>query len=135
MILILLTLTFISINDFIYIFFFEIRIIPTLILIIGWGKQFERIKAGIYILIYTLFGSLPIMIVLIKIYYKINIWNIILLNNLNLINNIYIYIESFTLFDISLFLFIYLLFNGFCNVKIFNCFNIQISNIPSALLT
>lgn len=88
----LLILTFRSINYFIFYFFFEIRIIPTLFLIVGWGGQFERIEARIYILIYTLFASLPIIIILLKIFYSINIINIILLNNINLINNLYIYI-------------------------------------------
>lgn len=91
-ILIILILTFSSINYFLFYFFFEVRIIPTLFLIIGWGRQFERIEARLYILIYILFASLPIIIVLLKIYNKINIINIILLNNINLINNIYIYI-------------------------------------------
>lgn len=91
-ILIILILTFRSVNYFIFYFFFEVRIIPTLFLIVGWGGQFERIEARIYILIYTLFASLPIIIILLKIYNKINILNIILLRNINLINNIYIYI-------------------------------------------
>jgi len=54
--------TFSSLNLFIFYLFFEIRLIPTLILIIGWGYQPERIQAGIYLLFYTLFASLPIII-------------------------------------------------------------------------
>ncbi|CAB0028941.1 unnamed protein product [Trichogramma brassicae] len=37
------------------------RLIPTLMLIIGWGYQPERIQAGIYLLFYTLFVSLPLL--------------------------------------------------------------------------
>lgn len=60
--IIILYLTFRSINLFIFYLFFEARLIPTLILIIGWGYQFERIQAGIYLLFYTLFVSLPLLL-------------------------------------------------------------------------
>lgn len=57
-----LVLVFRSINLFVFYLFFEIRLIPVLLLIIGWGYQPERIQAGIYLLFYTLIASLPIMI-------------------------------------------------------------------------
>nr|WNN67218.1 NADH dehydrogenase subunit 4 [Colasposoma dauricum] len=57
-----LYLTFTSMNLFSFYFFFEVSIIPTLILIIGWGYQPERIEAGMYLLFYTMFFSLPMMI-------------------------------------------------------------------------
>lgn len=60
--LIILYLTFSVINLFIFYIFFEGRLIPTLILIIGWGYQPERIQAGLYLIFYTLFASLPILI-------------------------------------------------------------------------
>merc|ERR1712177_57858 len=41
---------------------FERSLIPTLILILGWGYQPERIQAGVYILFYTLFASLPLLL-------------------------------------------------------------------------
>nr|YP_010968375.1 NADH dehydrogenase subunit 4 [Satarupa monbeigi]WNO18675.1 NADH dehydrogenase subunit 4 [Satarupa monbeigi] len=41
--------------------FFEGSLIPTLMLIIGWGYQPERIQAGLYLLFYTLFVSLPLL--------------------------------------------------------------------------
>lgn len=66
-----LILTFISINLFIFYLFFEIRIIPTLFLIIGWGYQPERIEAGIYLIFYTLLVSLPIIIIIFYLYKKI----------------------------------------------------------------
>jgi NADH-ubiquinone oxidoreductase chain 4 len=47
---------------FLFYLFFERRLIPTLLLIIGWGYQPERLQAGIYLLFYTLFASLPIII-------------------------------------------------------------------------
>nr|YP_010713289.1 NADH dehydrogenase subunit 4 [Scorpiops jendeki]WDA95729.1 NADH dehydrogenase subunit 4 [Scorpiops jendeki] len=43
---------------------FETVIIPTLLLIIGWGAQPERLQAGIYLLFYTLGASLPLLVAL-----------------------------------------------------------------------
>lgn len=57
-----LFLTFSSLNFFLFYLFFEIRLVPTLILIIGWGYQPERIEAGVYLFFYTLLVSLPIII-------------------------------------------------------------------------
>nr|APX40299.1 NADH dehydrogenase subunit 4 [Sphaeroderma rubidum] len=59
-----LFLTFSSLNMFMFYLFFEISLIPTLILIIGWGYQPERLEAGIYLLFYTLLMSLPMMIMI-----------------------------------------------------------------------
>jgi len=47
---------------------FEASLIPTLILILGWGYQPERIQAGIYFLFYTIFASLPLLISILYIY-------------------------------------------------------------------
>jgi NADH-ubiquinone oxidoreductase chain 4 len=58
----LLFLTFCSINLFLFYLFFERRLIPTLFLILGWGYQPERLQAGLYLLFYTLFASLPLLI-------------------------------------------------------------------------
>nr|YP_010999489.1 NADH dehydrogenase subunit 4 [Synuchus nitidus]WPM98401.1 NADH dehydrogenase subunit 4 [Synuchus nitidus] len=62
MLLLFLFCTFSSMNLFLFYFFFESSLIPTLILIMGWGYQPERLQAGIYLLFYTLFASLPMMI-------------------------------------------------------------------------
>nr|YP_009406909.1 NADH dehydrogenase subunit 4 [Typhlatya taina]ASA39432.1 NADH dehydrogenase subunit 4 [Typhlatya taina] len=54
-----------------YLFFyicFEASLIPTLILILGWGYQPERLQAGIYMLFYTLFGSLPLLVSFLMMY-------------------------------------------------------------------
>nr|YP_009561404.1 NADH dehydrogenase subunit 4 [Zophobas atratus]QAT19104.1 NADH dehydrogenase subunit 4 [Zophobas atratus] len=57
-----LFLTFGSLNVFLFYIFFEVSLIPTLILIVGWGYQPERLQAGIYLLFYTLLASLPMMV-------------------------------------------------------------------------
>nr|YP_009185952.1 NADH dehydrogenase subunit 4 [Scaphidium quadrimaculatum]ALO70882.1 NADH deshydrogenase subunit 4 [Scaphidium quadrimaculatum] len=62
MLLIFLVLTFLSLNLMLFYLFFEMSLIPTLILIMGWGYQPERIQAGMYLLFYTMFASLPMMI-------------------------------------------------------------------------
>nr|AML25853.1 NADH dehydrogenase subunit 4 [Staphylinidae sp. BMNH 1274171] len=56
-----LLLTFSTMNLFIFYLFFEMSLIPTLVLIIGWGYQPERIQAGLYLLFYTMLASLPMM--------------------------------------------------------------------------
>nr|APX40364.1 NADH dehydrogenase subunit 4 [Stylosomus ilicicola] len=65
-----LFLTFSSLNLFVFYLFFEISLIPTLILIVGWGYQPERLEAGLYLLFYTLVFSLPMMVMIFYIYYK-----------------------------------------------------------------
>nr|YP_010981251.1 NADH dehydrogenase subunit 4 [Pselliophora bifascipennis]WOE90381.1 NADH dehydrogenase subunit 4 [Pselliophora bifascipennis] len=60
--LIFLYLTFSCMNLFLFYLFFESSLIPTLFLIMGWGYQPERLQAGIYLLFYTLFASLPLLV-------------------------------------------------------------------------
>nr|YP_010035487.1 NADH dehydrogenase subunit 4 [Melanotus cribricollis]QQQ88064.1 NADH dehydrogenase subunit 4 [Melanotus cribricollis] len=70
MLLFSLVLTFSSMNVFIFYLFFEISLIPTLILILGWGYQPERTQAGMYMFFYTLFASLPMMVAVFYLYEK-----------------------------------------------------------------
>nr|YP_010704701.1 NADH dehydrogenase subunit 4 [Polypedilum masudai]UXG19088.1 NADH dehydrogenase subunit 4 [Polypedilum masudai] len=62
--LFLLVFTFSSMNLFMFYVFFESSLIPTMFLIFGWGYQPERLQAGLYLLFYTLFASLPLLMVL-----------------------------------------------------------------------
>nr|APX39616.1 NADH dehydrogenase subunit 4 [Dibolia occultans] len=64
-----LFITFSSLNIFIFYLFFEVSLIPTMILIIGWGYQPERLEAGFYLLFYTLFMSLPMMVMIFYLYF------------------------------------------------------------------
>nr|WFP43248.1 NADH dehydrogenase subunit 4 [Callimenellus fumidus] len=66
--LIMLFCTFSSLSYFSFYFFFEGSLIPTLFLILGWGYQPERLQAGIYLMFYTLFASLPLLVGLFYIY-------------------------------------------------------------------
>lgn len=58
---VILILTF-RINNFItFYILFEASLIPTLLIILGWGYQPERLQAGIYLMIYTITASLPLL--------------------------------------------------------------------------
>nr|YP_010287580.1 NADH dehydrogenase subunit 4 [Acrobasis inouei]UKT61911.1 NADH dehydrogenase subunit 4 [Acrobasis inouei] len=83
--LLMLFLTFSAMNLFMFYFFFEGSLIPTLMLIVGWGYQPERIQAGMYLLFYTLFASLPLLMGIFYIYISFN--------------NIMIYFMKFLNFD------------------------------------
>ena len=64
--LMLILTAFFLVDNFLLIYiFFEISIIPTFFLIIGWGSQPERLLARWYFIIYTIVGSLPIIATLV----------------------------------------------------------------------
>lgn len=65
-----LVLTFSSVDYLTFYIFFERSLIPTIILILGWGYQPERLQAGVYMLFYTLFASLPLLVSLLVLYSK-----------------------------------------------------------------
>nr|QQQ88732.1 NADH dehydrogenase subunit 4 [Hyalella sp. 2015-x] len=69
--LISLTLTFTVSNLAMFYLLFETSLIPILIIIMGWGYQPERLQAGIYLLFYTIFGSLPLLIIILH-YLKVS---------------------------------------------------------------
>jgi len=53
-----------SSKDFIYFYvFFERSLIPIFIIILGWGYQPERVRAGFYMFFYTLTASLPLLVI------------------------------------------------------------------------
>nr|QWZ46344.1 NADH dehydrogenase subunit 4 [Machla setosa] len=84
-----LYLTFSSLNLFIFYIFFEVSLIPTLFLIVGWGYQPERLQAGIYLLFYTMFASLPMMISIFFCYGKFGSMNFYYLMG---VNNLLVYL-------------------------------------------
>nr|AVJ52512.1 NADH dehydrogenase subunit 4 [Symphylus caribbeanus] len=57
-----LLFTFSTDNLLLFYISFESSLIPTLFLILGWGYQPERLLAGYYLLFYTLFASLPLLL-------------------------------------------------------------------------
>lgn len=102
--LIILIISFFSINIILFFIFFELSLIPLILLIIGWGNQINRIQASIYIIFYTLFGSIPLLIIIILIYNKINrlIFNILTIFESNNIINLFYYIIIITAFLIKI---------------------------------
>lgn len=52
--------------------FFESSLIPTLLLILMWGYQPERLQAGTYLILYTVTASLPLLLTLLIINYNNN---------------------------------------------------------------
>nr|ALO71179.1 NADH deshydrogenase subunit 4 [Tasgius compressus] len=72
--------TFSSLNLMIFYLFFEMSLIPTLILILGWGYQPERIQAGTYLLFYTLMASLPMMVSMFFYYHNFYTLDLFLMN-------------------------------------------------------
>nr|YP_010743883.1 NADH dehydrogenase subunit 4 [Polythlipta liquidalis]WET30823.1 NADH dehydrogenase subunit 4 [Polythlipta liquidalis] len=84
LLMMLLYLTFSVMNLFMFYLFFESSLVPILMLIIGWGYQPERIQAGMYLLFYTLFVSLPLMLGIFYIFNEMNCSMIYFLKFLNI---------------------------------------------------
>nr|YP_009462885.1 NADH dehydrogenase subunit 4 [Biomphalaria straminea]AUW35083.1 NADH dehydrogenase subunit 4 [Biomphalaria straminea] len=62
--LFILVVVFLVNNVLLFYIFFEASLIPTLLLIISWGYQPERLQAGSYMMLYTVCASLPLLMVL-----------------------------------------------------------------------
>nr|YP_010890851.1 NADH dehydrogenase subunit 4 [Ceriagrion auranticum]WJK72288.1 NADH dehydrogenase subunit 4 [Ceriagrion auranticum] len=108
MLLVFLILSFLSTNLFMFYFFFESSLIPTFFLILGWGYQPERMQAGIYLLFYTLFASLPLLASLFNLYYNVNTLNIYLFFSFHGLNfGFYIYISLVLAFLVKMPMFIF----------------------------
>nr|YP_009759749.1 NADH dehydrogenase subunit 4 [Phauda flammans]QIQ56360.1 NADH dehydrogenase subunit 4 [Phauda flammans] len=99
--LIMLYLTFSMMNLFLFYMFFESSLIPTLMLIIGWGYQPERIQAGGYLLFYTLFVSLPLLLGIFFIFNELNSMSIYFLKFYNF-NMIFLYFSMIMAFLVKM---------------------------------
>nr|YP_010329397.1 NADH dehydrogenase subunit 4 [Haemaphysalis doenitzi]UNO53815.1 NADH dehydrogenase subunit 4 [Haemaphysalis doenitzi] len=60
----LLVNCFMVMNLLLFYFLFESVLFPIIMMIFGWGTQPERLQAGFYMLMYTLFGSLPLLLMI-----------------------------------------------------------------------
>nr|YP_010827581.1 NADH dehydrogenase subunit 4 [Galinthias amoena]WFD61177.1 NADH dehydrogenase subunit 4 [Galinthias amoena] len=101
LLLLMLYCTFCSLNMISFYFFFEGSLIPTLFLIFGWGYQPERLQAGIYLLFYTLFASLPLLIGIMYMYSNLNclIFSLICKNDFM---NFYLYLSMILAFLVKM---------------------------------
>nr|YP_010983058.1 NADH dehydrogenase subunit 4 [Rhipicephalus pumilio]WOH23055.1 NADH dehydrogenase subunit 4 [Rhipicephalus pumilio] len=59
-----LFICFLAENLLMFYLFFEAVLFPIILMINGWGSQPERIQAGFYMLMYTVFGSLPLLVLM-----------------------------------------------------------------------
>nr|YP_009171127.1 NADH dehydrogenase subunit 4 [Drawida japonica]AIR76352.1 NADH dehydrogenase subunit 4 [Drawida japonica] len=64
LLLFILVNCFMSPNMFMFYIWFEASLIPTMILIMVWGYQPERVQASMYLMIYTVTASLPLLCML-----------------------------------------------------------------------
>nr|QID02677.1 NADH dehydrogenase subunit 4 [Macoma balthica] len=58
------SLFFFSSRVFLLLFYFESSMVPVLCLVLGWGLQPERLQAATYMVVYTICGSLPLLMAL-----------------------------------------------------------------------
>nr|YP_010363319.1 NADH dehydrogenase subunit 4 [Cladiucha magnoliae]UNY39795.1 NADH dehydrogenase subunit 4 [Cladiucha magnoliae] len=88
-----LFLTF-SVKDLLMFYlFFECSLIPVLFLIMGWGLQLDRIQASMYLLFYTIFASLPLLLTIFYIYFNFYTLSFIIFSEkLFFMTSIYLYI-------------------------------------------
>lgn len=104
----ILVISFSVRNLIIFYLVFELSLIPTFILIIYWGYNFERLRASFYLLIYTMFISLPLLAYIMKVFKVRQTFEIGLLKlndyiNLSLIDYLILFIAF--LIKIPIFLF------------------------------
>nr|YP_009500683.1 NADH dehydrogenase subunit 4 [Allocarsidara bakeri]AWU48826.1 NADH dehydrogenase subunit 4 [Allocarsidara bakeri] len=72
----LLSLEVTFLSDYMIYFYigFEMSVLPILIIIMGWGYQPDRMEAGMYMLLYTVFFSLPLLVGIYYFNYLVNIY-------------------------------------------------------------
>nr|QHD19798.1 NADH dehydrogenase subunit 4 [Afissula sp. XL-2019] len=100
MLILFLVLTFSSMNMFVFYLFFEASLIPTMIIILGWGYQPERIQAGVYLFFYTMMASLPLLLFIFYFYSKYFSLDFIFMNKN--FNNLILYFMMNMVFFVKL---------------------------------
>lgn len=73
---VVLLLSFMSSSILMFFIIFELSIIPIFIIIFYEGKQYERIIARVYLILYTLFASFPLLLYIIFYEYRGMTWMI-----------------------------------------------------------
>nr|YP_010531224.1 NADH dehydrogenase subunit 4 [Nesodiprion japonicus]UXW93511.1 NADH dehydrogenase subunit 4 [Nesodiprion japonicus] len=101
--IIFLLLTFTVNNLLMFYIFFECSLVPTFCLILGWGNQLDRLQAGINLLFYTLFASLPLLLGIIYLFNEFKNLNYIFsMENLFQVYYLYIFISLIFAFLVKL---------------------------------
>nr|AFY16775.1 NADH dehydrogenase subunit 4 [Cryptotympana atrata] len=104
LLMIFLIMSFCPSNLMIFYICFETSLIPTILIIMGWGYQPERIVASYYLLFYTLFASLPLLMSLIMLS-SMNLTSIMFLMKSNV--NLYMYMSLILAFLVKIPLFMF----------------------------
>nr|QNV12029.1 NADH dehydrogenase subunit 4 [Lasius niger] len=86
MMLLILVLFFSSMNLMLFYLMFELSLIPTFMMIIYWGMNFERLTASYYLLMYTMFISLPLLIYMMKLFKSNGSFDLNLLKLIMMVN-------------------------------------------------
>nr|BBJ32536.1 NADH dehydrogenase subunit 4 [Monetaria annulus] len=77
----ILIITFLSSSILSFYFLFEASLIPTLLLILGWGYQPERLQAGMYMMIYTVAASLPLLLIILWSIHELSCGNMLMISH------------------------------------------------------
>nr|YP_009092377.1 NADH dehydrogenase subunit 4 [Orthogonalys pulchella]AIC37443.1 NADH dehydrogenase subunit 4 [Orthogonalys pulchella] len=88
----ILTMLFSSINWMMFYILFELSLIPTMMLILGWGTYNDRIKANFMMMMYTMISSMPFLMYMIISFINFNSLSMMIMNestNYFFINNFY----------------------------------------------
>nr|YP_009509746.1 NADH dehydrogenase subunit 4 [Aeneator elegans]AXF46362.1 NADH dehydrogenase subunit 4 [Aeneator elegans] len=80
----ILVTTFLCSSSLLFYFLFEASLIPTLLLILGWGYQPERLQAGMYMMIYTVAASLPLLFTILWAIQELSSSNMLMVSSLRL---------------------------------------------------
>nr|YP_009509798.1 NADH dehydrogenase subunit 4 [Buccinulum pertinax finlayi]AXF46414.1 NADH dehydrogenase subunit 4 [Buccinulum pertinax finlayi] len=80
----ILVTTFLCSSSLLFYFLFEASLIPTLLLILGWGYQPERLQAGMYMMIYTVAASLPLLFTILWAVQELSSSNMLMISSLRL---------------------------------------------------
>nr|QFG38903.1 NADH dehydrogenase subunit 4 [Colus islandicus] len=80
----ILIATFLCSSSLLFYFLFEASLIPTLLLILGWGYQPERLQAGMYMMIYTVAASLPLLFTILWAAQELSSSEMLMMNSLRL---------------------------------------------------
>nr|YP_009521628.1 NADH dehydrogenase subunit 4 [Anoplolepis gracilipes]AXP85349.1 NADH dehydrogenase subunit 4 [Anoplolepis gracilipes] len=106
--LLILIIYFSSMNLMLFYLMFELSLIPMFIVIIYWGLNFERTSASYYLLMYTMFISLPLLIYLFEIYKNNMTFDFnLLMKNMMINMGFWDYLVYFMAFFIKLPIFIF----------------------------
>lgn len=67
---------FLTCKSIIFYILFELSLIPIFLIIIGWGYQIERLRAGTALIIYTVTASLPLLFMVLWLMWKTDIFSL-----------------------------------------------------------